>query len=76
MSSSMYEAARRTGDNPYILHDIEAYKAAKEMGVTAEQLERMERETLELAARLARRSLGRVANVEQITIEGVNPTQH
>lgn len=76
MSSAMYEAARRTGDNQYILHDIEAYKAAQKLGVSAEQLEHMERETLELAARLSRRNVGHIANRMQVTIENVNPTQH
>lgn len=72
MSQAMYEAARRTGDNPYILHDIEAYKAAEQLGVSAEQLERMERETLELAARLSRRNVGYIANRTHTTLENIN----
>ncbi len=70
MSNAMYEAARRTGDNPYILHDIEAYKAAERFGVPAEHLDKMETETLELAARLARhRQVGPDAALPAVQIE-------
>jgi len=77
MSNAMHEAARRTGDNLYILHDIEAYKAAKKFGVPEEQLDKMEAETLELAARLARHcQVGPDAALPAVHVEYLSTQEH